>query len=415
MNSDRIQAQRILLSACVRFPDDAPGIAQGLTPQHFAGPDAEVFAKVQAGIAGGLMPYYDQLQASASLRAAQVAKAEIMEAHTRDRVKGFASELLRIVDRVADPIGEAVAGVQGLLSDSAPALMTMQQAAQSAANSVQEAYEAIQRNEPPPNSVPSGIQTLNAMTGYLRGGDLAVIAARPAMGKSTITRCIAQHAAKHGHPVLIFPTEMSEASVALSLMAGAVPVAQTAARSGAISLHELNAIRAWAEKIGGLPISMSSSARHIDRIRAIAETWLVAQAGKQTPVIMVDHISQLAGSGANREREVAQIMGGLLGLAVGGKALVIAVSQLSRAVETRGGDKRPLPSDLRDSGSIEQDATHILLAHRPAAYGMTTDEEGRPVEPGDVCLNLAKNRFGQTGDIWLNLDFMRHHITELPR
>ena len=249
--------------------------------------------------------------------------------------------------------------------------------------------------EVPSGRLPTGFIDLDKLLGGLAAGDLLLLAARPSVGKSAIALAIAQHMAQHSlAAVAIFSLEMSAHQIAERLLAMQSRVDATRLRSGQLNRAELAQVVEAAHALGQLAIWIDdSSALRLPEIRARARRL---HAEQPLALVIVDYLQLLEAGGENRVQEVAAISRGLKALARDLKLPVLALSQLSRASEQRA-DHRPLLSDLRDSGSLEQDADVVLFLHRPDRY----DEAA---ERGVAEVHVAKHRNGPTGMVSLYFD-----------
>jgi replicative DNA helicase len=247
--------------------------------------------------------------------------------------------------------------------------------------------------------VPTGFIDLDRLLGGFQQADLIIVAGRPGTGKTSLAMTIMDHAArKHGLSVAIFSLEMPAQQVVQRLVAGATGIGSQRLRTGEISEDELASIaRAMGE--------LSETSVYIDDTPAIAPMELRAkarrlQAEHPLDLIIVDYL-QLMQAGLrmeNRVQEVSYISRQLKSLASELHVPVLACSQLSRAVESRP-DKRPLLSDLRESGSIEQDADVVMFIYREEMYVEET------FKPNIADIIVAKHRNGPTGQ--LSLRFMK--------
>jgi replicative DNA helicase len=250
--------------------------------------------------------------------------------------------------------------------------------------------------------VPSGFSALDRITSGWQPSDLIIIAARPAMGKTAFVLSCARNAAvKFNKPVVVFSLEMSSIQLVNRLISGETEIEQEKIRKGTLADWEWQQMHS---KIGNLteaPLFIDDTpALNIFEFRAKCRR-LKSQYDVQ--MIIVDYLQLMHGKGdnksGNREQEIGSISRALKSVAKELNVPVIALSQLSRAVENRpGGSKRPQLSDLRESGSIEQDADMVLFLYRPEYYGLTEDEQGRStVGLGEIV--IAKHRNGETGTV----------------
>ena len=229
--------------------------------------------------------------------------------------------------------------------------------------------------------VPTGFTELDKMTSGLQPGDLVIIAGRPSMGKTAFAVNIAENAAmhaEHGTPTAIFSLEMGTDQLVMRMLTSQGRVDAQKLRSGYASQHDLNNLVKAADKLSRAPIYIDDTANiTIMEMRAKARRL---QAEHGVGMIVVDYLQLMrgrAGSGReiSREQEIAEISRGLKALAKELKVPVVALSQLNRSLESRN-DKRPMASDLRESGSLEQDADVIMFVYRDEVYNKETDERG---------------------------------------
>lgn len=241
-----------------------------------------------------------------------------------------------------------------------------------------------------------GLPSLDAVTGGWRKSHLVVIAARPAMGKTSFLLSMAKNMADNGHPVLIFSLEMSKIDLGQRLlsMASEIPVSRINGQEGSIGVGDKMILEKQSEILAGDPL-------FIDDASNLTMYELASKARKMKrehniECVMIDYLQLITGNGkyGTREQEVSSISRSLKQLAKELGVPVIALSQLNRGVEARTGEnKRPVLSDLRESGSIEQDSDMVVLLHRPEYYGIMTDENGNSTK-GRAEVIIAKNRGG---------------------
>lgn len=253
--------------------------------------------------------------------------------------------------------------------------------------------------------VPSGFITLDRITNGWCQPELCIIAARPAMGKTAfILNCARNASVEFKKPGLIFSLEMSSMQLVDRLISKDAEINLDKIIKRSLDEHDI-------VRLDNSTIELMIQGQlFIDDTPGISIFELRAKAKRfkqkhNIEYIMVDYIQLMKGTtngGGNREQEVGSISRGLKALAKELHIPVIALSQLSRAVETRpGGSKRPQLSDLRESGSLEQDADRVIFLYRPEYYGLTEDEEGMPTN-GIVEVIIAKNRFGVCDTVKLN-------------
>jgi replicative DNA helicase len=252
---------------------------------------------------------------------------------------------------------------------------------------------------------PSGFKDIDELTGGFQPGNLVVIAARPSMGKSALVANIAENASLKGHAVALFSLEMSESELAQRFVASQARIRGEELRRGRVSEDRWQKILDTCQKLSEAPLWVDdSSDTSVLDVRAKARR-LHHQIDGGLKLIVIDYLQLMRHEGQieSRVQQVGQISRGLKGLARELNVPVIALSQLSRAVEQRGGEKKPILSDLRDSGEIEQDSDLVMFIYREEYY----DKESE--RPGEADIIVAKHRNGPVGDIVLT--FQR----EFPR
>ena len=252
--------------------------------------------------------------------------------------------------------------------------------------------------------VPSGFTALDRVTSGWQPSDLVIIAARPGMGKTAFVLSALRNAAiDFKKPVAIFSLEMSSVQLVNRLISGEAELESEKIKRGDLADYEWEQLLHKTNRLSEAPIYIDDTpGLSILELRAKARR-LVAQHG--VSLIIIDYLQLMTGDtsksgGGNREQEIASISRALKGIAKELNVPVIALSQLSRAVETRGGDKKPQLSDLRESGSIEQDADMVMFLYRPEYYGITQGEDGMPLTgTGEVI--IAKHRNGRLDTVQL--------------
>jgi len=262
--------------------------------------------------------------------------------------------------------------------------------------------------------VPTGLQRLDAITGGWRGGQLIVLAGRPAMGKSAVMLYFARAAAASGVPVCIFSLEMPNDQLAGRMLVGGSDVSAGAFRVGNIDTDGWYKLEQTRSALSALPVYLNDRAGI--SMTAIRSQCRTMQRRGRCGMVVIDYLQLLDTSTGNRtrEREVAEASRAAKLLAKEIDAPVILLSQLSRKVEERA-DKTPLLSDLRESGAIEQDADIVAFIDRPAMYGAQTIETSRYgtiSSEGVGVLHIAKNREGATGRIYFRHNDSLTQITD---
>jgi len=244
-----------------------------------------------------------------------------------------------------------------------------------------------------------GVEThfydLDAMTGGLQRADLIILAGRPSMGKTAFGLNIALSIAKTENlPVAIFSLEMSKEQLALRLLASESRIDSNRLRTGHFSQTEYEPLTMALGTLSSLPIYIDDTASiSVTQMRSQVRRLQSEQKGP-LGLVLIDYLQLMEGSSDNRVQELSKITRSLKGLAREINAPVIALSQLSRSVESRT-NKRPMMSDLRESGSIEQDADLIMMIYRDEYYNPDTPDQGI------AELLIVKHRNGPTGVVKL--------------
>jgi replicative DNA helicase len=254
------------------------------------------------------------------------------------------------------------------------------------------------KNKSASSGVPSGILSLDRVTDGWQASDLIIIAARPGMGKSGLAATIIRNAAVDFNlPVALFSLEMSSQQVVNRLISMESELDGDIIKKGNLADYQWQQLVSKTSRLSNAPIFIDDTpALSILELRAKSRR-LKAQDGVQ--LIIVDYLQLMKGDmNGNREQEIASISRALKTIAKELSVPVIALSQLSRGVETRGGDKRPQLSDLRESGSIEQDADMVIFLYRPEYYKIDVDEQGLPTA-GTAELIIAKHRNGSLENV----------------
>ena len=277
----------------------------------------------------------------------------------------------------------------------------MKQGFQSMDTLVVDLLDRVQEMADNPNDitgVPTGFYDLDRMTSGLQAGDMVVLAARPSMGKTAFAINIAEHVAlNEGLPVAVFSMEMGAAQLAVRIVGSIGRINQGNLRTGKLSDEEWPRLTEAIERLRTVSL-------HIDETPGLTPSELRANARRlarqcgKLGLIVVDYLQLMSGSSAsggdNRATELGEISRGLKMLAKELQCPVIALSQLNRSVEQRT-DKRPMMSDLRESGAIEQDADIIMFIYRDDYYNKDSKE------PNVAEVIIGKQRNGPTGTVKL--------------
>src|SRR6056300_1110555 len=255
------------------------------------------------------------------------------------------------------------------------------------------------------SGIPSGFTKLDRLTSGWQESDLIIVAARPGMGKTALTLSMARNIAVNQNiPVAFFSLEMSSVQLITRLISSETSLSSEKLRTGRLEKHEWEMLNVKVKTLEKAPLYIDDTpSLSIFDLRAKARR-LASQ--HDIKLVIIDYLQLMTiGStqkAGNREQEISTISRNLKALAKELNVPVIALSQLSRAVETRGGSKRPLLSDLRESGAIEQDADIVSFIYRPEYYKIEEwdDEQQSPTE-GQAELIIAKHRNGGLDNIRL--------------
>jgi replicative DNA helicase len=250
--------------------------------------------------------------------------------------------------------------------------------------------------------VPTGFSELDRMTAGWQKADLVVLAARPGMGKTAFVLSMARNVAvQFKRPTVVFSLEMTGVQLVTRLIASESEIAADKLRRGQLTDNEWKQLNERISELTDAPLYIDDTpALTIFELRAKCRRL---KAKHNIQLVIIDYLQLMSGSGdnkGNREQEISNISRSLKSLAKELGVPIIALSQLSRAVETRGGTKRPILSDLRESGAIEQDADMVMFIYRPEYYQIFEDGEGNSTERMGELI-IAKHRNGALGTVKL--------------
>lgn len=345
---------------------------------------------------------------------ALVASAANVEYHARiiaekSLLRGMIETMTRVIGKAYDPAADAFE----LLDEAETEIFRISDAGmRKAASSMNDVLkdtlsrlESIHGREGGITGIPCGFHRIDQMTGGWQNSDLIIIAARPSMGKTAFALAAARNAAlnpENPTGVAFFSLEMSAQQLAQRLLTSEARVDAQRARTGRLKDDDWPHLARAAGRLSAAPIYIDDTpGLTILELRAKCRRL---KAEHDIGLVILDYMQLMHGTlsnkNANREQEIAHISRSLKSLAKELDVPVIALSQLSRAVETRGGDKRPMLSDLRESGSIEQDADVVCFIYRAERYGIMVDDHGNSTE-GLAEVLIGKQRNGPTGDITL--------------
>ncbi len=265
--------------------------------------------------------------------------------------------------------------------------------------------EKAKKNIDGVSGVPSGFTDLDRITSGWQKSDMIVLAARPGMGKTAFVLSIARNSAVNfNRPVAVFSLEMSAIQLVNRLISGEAEISSDKLRKGNLQPHEYEQLHARIKKLSDAPLFIDDTpALSIFELRAKARRL---KQQHNIEMIIIDYLQLMTAGGegkGNREQEISTISRSIKQIAKELEIPIIALSQLSRSVETRGGDRTPMLSDLRESGAIEQDADIVAFIYRPDYYGITEIDGQSTI--GNAQIIIAKHRNGALDKV--NLKFVK--------
>ena len=296
---------------------------------------------------------------------------------------------------------------QGLFDITDKNLNTGFQAVSAVAAKVQKEIEQLSQRGDGLTGVTTGFSELDKITNGWQKSDLIIIAARPGMGKTAFTLSLANNAANSGVGVGIFSLEMADTQLVQRLISMESMVEASKLREGKLTKDEWPILHGAVEKLSEMPLYIDDTpAINIFELRAKCRRL---KQNHNIGLVVIDYL-QLMSAGdsskrGNREQEISSISRALKGMAKELGLPVIALSQLSRAVETRGGNKKPQLSDLRESGAIEQDADIVTFIYRPDYYDLA---DGMEISDNMAEIIISKHRNGALGSV--NLKFIKENV-----
>ncbi len=432
-----VDLEEAVLGAALLDKDAFPIVVEFLDPSSFYLPShQEIYAHMKQLFAKqipiDLLTVQEALNKSGKLQKVggitylmdlsnKVASAANIEYHGRIVLqKHIQRELISISNRTIKDSFEDTKDVfelldeveQGLYEISENNLNTGFKPISAVAAEVQKELEEISKKGEAVVGVPSGFEDLDKVTNGWHSSDLIIVAARPGMGKTAFTLSLAKNAAERGYPVAIFSLEMEDKQLVQRLIAMDSEINTSRIRAAKLDQSEWNRLHQSVQKLSDFPLYIDDTPGiNIFELRAKCRRL---KRNHDLQMVVIDYLQLMSADkgsskGANREQQISMISRSLKGLAKELNVPVIALSQLSRAVETRGGNKRPMLSDLRESGAIEQDADIVTFIYRPDYYDM---EESVDL-PEDVAqIIIAKHRNGALADV--NLRFIADFVKFVP-
>ncbi|KAB8154861.1 replicative DNA helicase [Kordia sp. TARA_039_SRF] len=348
----------------------------------------------------------------------KVSSSAHIEFHARIILQKFIQRsLIKISNEIIEDAYDETTDVFSLLDKAESRLYEVTQgnikkSSETAQSLVIQAKKKIEEisNKEGLSGIPTGFTQLDKLTSGWQPSDLIIVAARPGMGKTALTLSMARNiAVDQNIPVAFFSLEMASVQLITRLISSETGLSSEKLRTGKLAKHEWEQLNVKVKGLEKAPLFIDDTpSLSIFDLRAKARR-LASQHGIK--MIMIDYLQLMTAGGSqkggNREQEISTISRNLKALAKELNVPVIALSQLSRAVETRGGSKRPLLSDLRESGAIEQDADIVSFIYRPEYYKIEEwdDEERSPTE-GQAEFIVAKHRNGGLDNI--RLKFLGH-------
>jgi replicative DNA helicase len=323
---------------------------------------------------------------------------KLREQHARNEIKILANEALKNVD--SEDVVNYTVGLQNRLNK----LLEFKEVSRSyplkelAVLTYQKLVNIRTRNNEKYNGVHSGFREMDLLTDGFDNGDLILIGARPSMGKTAFALSIAMNMTKNNTPVGFFSIEMAKEQIMMRIFSQMAKIDSNKFKRGNFNTEEKLKIEEAIELTFKLPLFVDdSSSLTIMELRAKTKK-MIKESGIKT--IFVDYLGIMKTTKEqNREREIGVLSQGLKSIAKDFNIPVVVLAQLNRDIEKRA-DKKPNNADLRDSGSLEQDADQIMFINRPEVYGIKNYPDGMSTENiADII--VTKNRNGPTGDIKL--------------
>ncbi len=359
-------------------------------------------SKGELEIAGG--PYY------ISQLTNRVASAAHAESHARIIAQKYIlRELIGISSKVIQKAYDETTDVFELLDEAESGLFSVAEGnirknydkMSTLIKQAAEEIEVAMNRDDGVSGIPTGFTALDRVTSGWQRSDMIVLAARPGMGKTAFVISMARNiAVEFNHGVAIFSLEMSSLQIVNRLISGEAEIPAEDIRKGNFTQEKFNHLFEKTKRLAEAPI-------FIDDTPGLSVFELRAKCRRlkqqhDISIVIIDYLQLMSagGSGGNREQEISTISRSIKEIAKELDVPIIALSQLSRSVETRGGDKRPMLSDLRESGAIEQDADIVTFIYRPEYYQMETWPDETPCA-GQGEIIIAKHRNGSLEDVRL--------------
>lgn len=415
--------EQVVLGAMMLEKDALNNTINLVTRETFYDPRHQYIYSAMQELFGNTKPVdlitvTEQLQKNGELEAAggvaylaqltnRVASSAHIEFHARIIIqKHLKRELIRVSSEIIRDAYDDTVDIFDLLNTAESNLFqiaesNMTKQASTMQNIVGQAIAEIEKARNTPDGIsgtPSGFHDLDKITSGWQKSDMVVIAARPGMGKTALVLSMARNTAvDYNMGVAVFSLEMSAVQLVKRLIAGEARIDSEKLKKGNLADHEFQQLHSRITALSAAPIFIDDTpAITIFDFRAKCRR-LKAQHDIQ--LVIIDYLQLMSakdgkGSG-NREQEISTISRSIKEIAKELNIAIIALAQLSRSVEQRGGEKKPILSDLRESGAIEQDADIVSFIYRPEYYGITKDDDGNSNQ-GIGELIIAKHRNGKT-------------------
>lgn len=415
--------EQVVLGAMMLEKDALNNTINLVTRETFYDPRHQYIYSAMQELFGNTKPVdlitvTEQLQKNGELEAAggvaylaqltnRVASSAHIEFHARIIIqKHLKRELIKVSSEIIRDAYDDTVDIFDLLNTAESNLFqisesNMTKQASTMQSIVGQAIAEIEKARNTPDGIsgtPSGFHDLDKITSGWQKSDMVVIAARPGMGKTALVLSMARNTAvDYNMGVAVFSLEMSAVQLVKRLIAGEARIDSEKLRKGNLADHEFQQLHSRITALSAAPIFIDDTPGiTIFDFRAKCRR-LKAQHDIQ--LVIIDYLQLMSakdgkGSG-NREQEISTISRSIKEIAKELNIAIIALAQLSRSVEQRGGDKKPILSDLRESGAIEQDADIVSFIYRPEYYGITKDDDGNSNQ-GIGELIIAKHRNGKT-------------------
>jgi replicative DNA helicase len=434
-----IEAERAVLSAILNYRDAIHDAAEMLEPEcFFDGRHGIVFGAamelyndavpIDLVTVADRLKRKDQLDKIGGLEAltellSVVSTSANVVPHSQIIYDKYLLRKLKLAaEEISQNAGEAEGGAEDILNDAESSIFKISQRRLgegfvSISSILPKTFDEIENYRQRKGGlvgIPTGFYELDQMTTGFQDGEFIVIAGRPSMGKTAFALNICAHVAMEMRKAVgIFSLEMSANQIAQRMLCAKAHISPFRLRAGTLANEDYERLSTAVGFLSEAPVFIDDSANiRIPELRSKARRL---KAKEDVGVIVIDYMQmmQSARSQENRQQEISEISRSLKALAKDLRVPVVACSQLSRAPEMRGGDRRPQLADLRESGAIEQDADLVMFVYREEYYLERTPEGCPPDKQGLAELLIAKQRNGPTGTV--KLLFLKDYIQFVNR